>query len=86
MREHVSLNYLATPWMTDLGPNFTGPGLDYQWLPRSEVAGRFFPADQAGHRPEAVTHAALKTQGRSGGTTFSSLKRLPRQTVTVLSN
>lgn len=29
------------------GPNFTGAGLGYQWLPRSEVAGRSSPSDEA---------------------------------------
>lgn len=39
---------------TASGPNFAGPCLDYQWLPRSEVAGRSCPAEQAGARPKSV--------------------------------
>jgi hypothetical protein len=49
---HSKRYIMGISGVTDKGPNFTGPGLRYQWLPRSEVAGRFCPTDQAGARPK----------------------------------
>ena len=51
----LSWSYDAT---VALGHEFAGAGLGYQWLPRSQVAGRFWPTDQAVHRPvPAVSQA-----------------------------
>ena len=44
----LSWSYDAT---AALGHEFAGAGLGYQWLPRSEAAGRFRTSDLAGHRP-----------------------------------
>jgi hypothetical protein len=44
----LSWSYDAT---AALGHEFAGAGLGYQWLPRSEAAGRLCPAVQASHRP-----------------------------------
>jgi hypothetical protein len=46
----LSWSYDAT---AALGHEFAGAGLGYQWLPRSEAAGRFRTSDLAGHRPQA---------------------------------
>jgi len=45
--------------MAEKGHKLSGAGLGYQWLPRSQVAGRFCPTDQAGPRPKAVTRNLL---------------------------
>ena len=42
----LSWSYDAT---AALGHEFAGAGLGYQWLPRSEAAGRFRTSDLAGH-------------------------------------
>jgi hypothetical protein len=49
-----------------MGPNFTGLGPGYDWLPRSEVAGRSCPADQAEPRPLAVTDAVRLVRNSRG--------------------
>ena len=36
------------------GHEFARAGLGYQWLPRSEAAGRFRTSDLAGHRPKTA--------------------------------
>lgn len=51
----LSWSYDAT---AALGHEFAGAGLGYQWLPRSEAAGRFRTSDLAGHRPIRDIRAA----------------------------
>ncbi len=48
-------------WRTAIvPPHFTGPGLGYQWLPRSDLASRFCHSDQAGPRPKTAIRLSVR--------------------------